>query len=179
MAQGARAVNVVLIGYRGTGKSTVADLVAGALGATPFHTDLEIERRIGGSIAGFVAAQGWDAFRDLETEIVAAAGRLDEAVIDTGGGVVTRPENVASLKANGVVFWLQASVDTIRDRIGESQDRPSLTGDQSFTDEIETVLMARTPLYEAASDYRVSTDGRKPDEIAARVVMLLDQRKGG
>ncbi len=172
-------MNVVLIGYRGTGKSTVADLVAGALGATPFHTDLEIERRLGEPISGFVAANGWDAFRDIESEIVRAAGQLDEAVIDTGGGVVTRPENVASLRANGVVFWLQASVETIRDRIGDSQNRPSLTGTQSFADEIGAVLAKRTPLYEAASDHRVATDGRTPDEIAARVVMLLNQRSSG
>lgn len=171
-------MNVVLIGYRGTGKSTVADLVAGALGATPFHTDLEIERRLGGTIAQFVDANGWHAFREIESEIIRAAGRMDEAVIDTGGGVVTRPENVTALRENGVVFWLQASPETIRARIGASHDRPSLTGDQSFLDEIESVLAERTPLYEAAADYTVPTDGRKPDEIAARVVMLLDQRVG-
>lgn len=169
-------MNVVLIGYRGTGKSTVADLVAGALGATPFHTDLEIERRLGQSIAEFVASEGWDAFRDIETEVVQAAGRMEEAVIDTGGGVVTRPENIAALREKGVVFWLQASPQTIRTRIGDSQDRPSLTGDESFSDEIEAVLTERIPLYKGASDYAVTTDGRKPDEVAARVVMLLDQR---
>jgi shikimate kinase len=172
-------MNVVLIGYRGTGKSTVADLVAGVLGATPFHTDLEIERRIGQSITDFVASQGWDAFRDIESEVVKTAGRMEEAVIDTGGGVVTRPENIAALKENGVVFWLQASPQTIRDRISDSQDRPSLTGDESFMDEVEAVLKERIPLYEGASDYAVTTDGRKPDEIAARVVMLLDQRNRG
>ena len=170
-------MNVVLIGYRGTGKSTVADLVAGALGATPFHTDLEIERRLGEPIAQFVAARGWDAFREIESEIVRAAVRLDEAVIDTGGGVVTRPENVAALRENSVVFWLQASPETIRARIGTSEDRPSLTSVQSFKDEIESVLEERLPLYESASDYTVTTDGRKPDEVAARVVMLLDQRR--
>lgn len=169
-------MNVVLIGYRGTGKSTVADLVASALGATPFHTDLEIERRIGMSIARFVEAKGWDAFREVESEIVRAAGQLDEAVIDTGGGVVTRSENVAALKENGVVFWLQASPATIRERIGESTERPSLTGAQSFTGEIESVLEARTPLYAAAADHVIQTDGRKPDEIAARVVMLCDRQ---
>jgi len=174
-----RAVNVVLIGYRGTGKSTVADLVANALGATPFHADLEIERRLGESIAEFVASHGWDAFREVESGIIRAAGRLHEAVIDTGGGVVTRPENVKALKENGVVFWLQATPETIRTRIGESQDRPSLTVARSFVDEIEAVLEERSPLYEAASDYAVATDGRKPDEIAARVVMLLDQRNSG
>jgi len=169
-------MNVVLIGYRGTGKSTVADLVASALGATPFHTDLEIERRIGKPITDFVAAHGWDLFREVESDIVRAACAMDEAVIDTGGGVITRPENVAALKTNSVVFWLQATPETIRARIEENEDRPSLTGNQSFTDEIEAVLAERTPLYDAASDYRVATDGRKPDEIAARVVMLLDQR---
>lgn len=169
-------MNVVLIGYRGTGKSTVADLVASALGATPFHTDLEIERSIGEPISEFVEANGWDAFRDMESEIVGAASRLDEAVIDTGGGVVTRDENVAALKENGVVFWLQASPETIRSRIAESTDRPSLTGGQSFVDEIEAVLTQRVPLYAAAADYTVPTDGRRPDEVAARVVMLLDQR---
>lgn len=174
-----RVVNVVLIGYRGTGKSTVADLVARALGATPFHTDLEIERQLGEPIVDFVASRGWDEFRNIESEIVRVAGLLEEAVIDTGGGVVTRAENVSVLRANGVVFWLQASPQTIRSRIGDSQGRPSLTDVESFSDEIEAVLEERTPLYEAASDYAVTTDGRKPDEVAARVVMLLDQRNSG
>ena len=168
-------MNVVLIGYRGTGKSTVADLVASALGATPFHTDIEIERRVGMRIADYVEANGWDAFRNVESEIVRSAGRLDEAVIDTGGGVVTREENIAALRENGVVFWLQALPETIRARIGTSADRPSLTGDRSFTDEIESVLEARAPMYAAAANHVVQTDGRKPDEIAARVVMLLDR----
>jgi shikimate kinase len=170
-------MNVVLIGYRGTGKSTVADLIAAATGATPFHTDVEIERRIRCSIADYVRANGWDAFRDVESEIVAVGVGLADAVIDTGGGVVTRPANVAALRKNGVVFWLQAAPDTIRARIADALDRPPLTGGQSFVDEIETVLAERTPLYQAAADYTIATDGRSPDEIAARVVMLLDKRR--
>jgi len=172
-------MNVVLIGYRGTGKSTVADLIASATGATPFHTDIEIERRIRGTIADYVRDHGWDAFRDMESELVAEAAKLADAVIDTGGGVVTRPANVATLRENGVVFWLQAAPETIRGRIADAHDRPSLTGAQSFVDEIETVLAERTPLYESAADYTIATDGRSPDEIAARVVMLLDKRREG
>jgi shikimate kinase len=172
-------LNIVLIGYRGTGKSAVADLIARAIGGTPFHVDAEIERRVGRPIAEYVTEQGWDAFRDVESEIVHAAAALDEAVIDTGGGVVIRPANVVLLKANGVLFWLTAEPATIRARIADDAGRPSLTGTQSFLDEIEAVLSERNPLYRAAADYTIRTDERTPDEVAARVVMLFSQRDTG
>jgi len=166
-------MNIVLIGYRGTGKSTVAKALAARLARTVVSTDAEIVRRAGQSIPDIVARQGWDYFRDLETQTCQELADRDRLVIDTGGGAILRRQNVAALKKNGTIFWLTASVDTIAKRIGGDKQRPSLTGSKSFIEEIEEVLCERTPLYQNAADFVIATDGRSvaqgADEILARL----------
>ncbi|MBI5095153.1 MAG: shikimate kinase [Candidatus Hydrogenedentes bacterium] len=162
-------MNVVLIGYRGTGKSAVARLVAEATGRSVFGMDDAIARRAGCSISEFVARRGWEAFRDLESEVACEAGGRENTVIDTGGGVVLRPENIAVLKKNGRLVWLRASAEVIAQRIQDTTDRPSLTGAKSFLEEIGEVLLARTPLYQAAADLVVSTEGRTVEEVAHEI----------
>ena len=168
--------NIVLIGYRGTGKSSVADRIARATGRAVMHMDAEIVARAGRSIPDIVAAEGWPAFRDIESAIVREAALLTDCVLDTGGGVVEREENMRLLKQSGVVFWLQAAPDAIRARIGDAGDRPSLTGETSFTDEIDRVLARRTPVYARHADHAVATDGRTPDEIAQEILDILNLR---
>lgn len=172
-------MNIVLIGYRGTGKSAVADQIAHVMGATAYHMDAEIEARVGRPISEFVAVSGWDAFREVETEVARVAGALQDAVIDTGGGVVLRKENIEALRRNGLVFWLKAPVETIQRRIGEDASRPSLTGDQSPIEEVAPVLSERTPSYQAASDFQVDTDGRAVDAIAGEIIDLFNKREMG
>ncbi len=168
--------NIVLIGYRGTGKSSVADRIARATGRAVLHMDAEIIARAGRSIPDIVAAEGWPAFRDIESAIVREAALLADCVLDTGGGVVEREENMRLLKQSGVIFWLQAAPDAIRARIGDAGDRPSLTGETSFTDEIDRVLARRTPLYARHADHAVATDGRTLDEIAQEILEILAPR---
>ncbi|HOE66394.1 MAG TPA: shikimate kinase [Candidatus Hydrogenedentes bacterium] len=163
-------MNIVLIGYRGAGKSRVGKLVAAELGMTLRCTDEEIVRRIGCSIPSFVKKHGWDAFRDVETEVIRSMPPCDATVIDTGGGAVLRPENVAVLKACGPVFWLQASVDKIVARIQTDANRPSLTGSKSFTEEVAEVLADRLPIYGAAADRAIDTDDKTPEEVAASII---------
>ncbi|HEX5647745.1 MAG TPA: shikimate kinase [Nitrospira sp.] len=166
-------MNVVLIGYRGTGKSTVGKVVATRLGRTVVSTDAEIVKRAGHGIPEIVAQHGWDYFRDLESQVCRDLSDSDGLVIDTGGGAILRSENVERLKRHGIVFWLAASVETITKRIGRDTQRPSLTGTKSFVDEVQDVLRERTPKYEAAADHVISTDGRSimqiADEILARI----------
>jgi len=162
-------MNIALIGYRGTGKSAVARLVAKATGREVFCMDAEIERRAGRRITEFVAERGWDAFRDLESEVARDAGALDEHVIDCGGGAVLRADNVAALKARGRMVWLQAGAETIANRLEGAQDRPSLTGAKTFLDEIVEVLAAREPVYRAAADLVISTENRSVEEVARAV----------
>ncbi|MCK6555600.1 shikimate kinase [Candidatus Binatia bacterium] len=163
-------MNVVLVGYRGTGKSSVAAVVARELGLTVVSLDAEIVRRAGKSIPEIVAEIGWPGFRDLEEEIVRTCAARDGQVIDCGGGVIEREANFAPLRAAGPVFWLRASTRTIVERIGGDTQRPSLTGTKSFTDEVEEVLARRRPLYGRIAHHVVDTDGRTVEEVAREVV---------
>jgi shikimate kinase len=172
-------VNVVLIGYRGTGKSTVARLLAEMLGRRVFTTDAEIVRRVGCPIPEFVAREGWDRFREVEAEVCREAGSLDGWIIDAGGGVVVRPENVEALRATGRVVWLTAHPDTLAARIGHCTQRPSLTGRKSFLEEIEEVLEERRPLYRSAAHLTVDTDNRTPKEVAEEIAELLRELGNG
>ena len=163
-------MNLVLIGYRGTGKSTVGKVLAARLGRRIVSTDREIIRRAGSSIPEIVAAHGWDHFRDLESAVCKDLAGQDDLVIDTGGGAILRQQNVDVFKRNGRLFWLTASVETIAARIGGDSQRPSLTGTKSHVDEIRDVLTERTPKYQAAADVTIATDGRSVDDLATRIL---------
>jgi shikimate kinase len=157
-------VNLVLIGYRGTGKSTLGELLALRLGFRYVGLDDEIVRRVGRSIPEIVEADGWDAFRDLEAEVVRETSAQDRCVLDTGGGAVLREENVRHLRRNGVVFLLVSEVADIVDRIQDDTQRPSLTETKSFTEEVADVLRERQPIYEAAAQHVVDTSRLSPEE---------------
>ena len=166
-------MNIVLIGYRGTGKSSVGQLLAERSGRTLMSTDAEVVRRAGWSIPEIVTQHGWDHFRDLESEVCRDLAGKDQLIIDTGGGAILRQDNVDHLKAKGIVFWLTAEVATISRRIGGDTQRPSLTGAKSFIEEIEEVLRERTPTYRAAADHTIATDGKTVVEIADAIQALL------
>ncbi|MDH4097370.1 MAG: shikimate kinase [Nitrospira sp.] len=166
-------MNVVLIGYRGTGKSTVGKIVAARLGRPMVSTDAEIVKRAGQSIPEIVAQHGWDYFRELESQVCRDLADGDGLVIDTGGGAILRSDTVDKLKQTGTLFWLTASVDTITKRIGRDTQRPSLTGTKSFVDEVQDVLRERTPKYEAAADHVIATDGRSIVQIADEILARL------
>jgi shikimate kinase len=166
-------MNIVLIGYRGTGKSTVGKLLAARLKRDLVSTDAEIVRRMGKSIPEVVQESGWEYFRDLESEVCRDLGNRDGLIIDSGGGAILRQGNVEVLKKNGKLFWLTATVKTIARRIGGDTQRPSLTGKKSFIEEIEEVLAERTPKYEAAADHTVSTEQRTAEQVADRVLACL------
>ena len=167
-----RAVNLVLIGYRGTGKSTVAELLATQLGWKAISTDALIVKKAQRSIPDIVASDGWEHFRNLETEVCLALKDRDRLVIDTGGGLILRPENVEALKPNSLIFWLTATVSTITRRIADDTQRPALTAGKTFVEEIQDVLTERTPKYQAAADHIIATDDRSPEEIASQILTI-------
>ena len=166
-------MNIVLIGYRGTGKSAVGRRLAARLGRTLLSTDAEIVRRAHRTIPEIVAQDGWEYFRDLESSICRELAARDQLVIDTGGGAILRMQNVEALKENGALFWLTASVETIVKRIGGDTQRPSLTGAKSFVDEIQDLLRERTPKYQAAADHVITTDDRSLDQLVETVLTLV------
>jgi len=167
-------MNIVLIGYRGTGKSTVGKVLAAKLGRELISTDREIVKRAGRSIPEIVAEHGWEHFRDLESDVCRDLGGRDNLVIDTGGGAILRPQNVAVFKKHGTLFWLTATVETIVSRIGHDSQRPSLSGTKTFVEEIHEVLEERTPKYQAAADHVIPTDGRSINQLVGSLCGLLE-----
>ncbi len=162
-------MNLVLVGYRGTGKSAIARRLARLLGRPVVSLDDEIVRAVGLSIPTIVSTRGWTYFREVEEGLCRKLGAADGMVIDCGGGVVEREANHVSLRGNGRVFWLRATPATIVARIGGDESRPSLTGSKSFTDEVAEVLERRTPLYQAMCHDVIDTDGRSLDELAGAI----------
>jgi shikimate kinase len=162
-------MNIILIGYRGTGKSSVAKLLAERTKWPLVSTDVEIVKKAGMPVPDIIRKRGWDYFRNVESEICNQVGRKDRTIIDTGGGAVLRKENVESLRQRGRVFWLTAEVATVMERIKSSTERPSLTGKKSYVEEVEEVLNERLPLYKAAADHIIPTDDRTVEELANEI----------
>ena len=171
-----RMMNIVLIGYRGTGKSTIAQLLSEQLRWPVCNMDQEIVAEAGFSIPEIVETHGWDFFRDLESRIVARVAAKDRVIIDAGGGVIVRDENVGLLRKNGIIIWLKADPNTIISRIREDTQRPSLSGNKSFLEEIEEVLNERTPKYKKAADIEIETRDQSPEAIAQIIIAYLEGR---
>ncbi len=169
-------MNIFLIGYRCTGKTSVGKLLAEKLGWAFADSDAEIVKAHGMSISEMVVKYGWDFFRQKERGVIAQLSLSDRHVVATGGGVVLNPENVRDMKANALIIWLKAMPETIRKRIVSDEHtqelRPALTS-KGFLGEIEETLITRTPLYESAMDFYVDTDDLGADEIAESIVTKL------
>jgi shikimate kinase len=175
-----RGRGIALIGYRGTGKSTVGRLVADRLGRPFADADREIEARAGRSIRAIFAGDGESTFRQHEATVLAElVVREPEGVVATGGGAILLEPNRKLLREFGFVVWLTADADTLTRRLQESQrgvdDRPSLTAAGTLA-EIAAVLEARTSLYREVADLEVDTVGRNVEEVAVAVVEALSRR---
>ena len=167
---------IALIGYRGTGKTTVARLLATALGWDWVDADVEVELQAGKSIAAIFADDGERAFRDAEAAVVAELGGREQTVLALGGGAILREENRRAIATCGAVVWLRASVDEIERRIltdaTTAGRRPNLTV-AGGRQEIERVLAVRTPIYAGCATLVVDTDGKTPEAIAAEIAAAL------
>lgn len=152
---------LTLIGYRATGKSTLAQPLAERLGWTSVDADVELERRAGRTIREIFDTDGEPEFRRLERETLVDLLSRDCLVIAAGGGAILNPDTTRDFKSAGPVVWLKASVETIERRLyGDettSQRRPNLTAAGGLQ-EIEEVLKDREPIYQATADLVVETD---------------------
>jgi len=169
-------MNIVLIGMRGSGKTTIGKLLAKRLSKQFIEMDELIVQRLGLSIPEIVSSYGWQKFREVEAEITREAAGFDNVVNATGGGVVTREENIRELKQKGKLVWLKAGLDTLLSRIGDDQSRPSLTG-KSQREDMEAVLAERSPIYERAADFIVDTEGKMPEEVAEAIIKLYTEQE--
>lgn len=141
----------------GTGKTTIGKRVAKSLGFRFVDTDALITRKAGKSIPKIFEEDGEDAFRRIETEVLGACAEKSGQVISTGGGIVTRPENLEILRRAGYVVWLKASPETIYERVRRNRNRPLLENDDP-EGTIRDLLENRIPSYEEATDLSIATD---------------------
>lgn len=164
-----------LIGYRGTGKSTVGKRLARRLHWDWVDADNEIERRAGRTIKDIFATDGEPLFRQMERDVIAELLQREHLVLSTGGGAILNAETRNDLRAAGSVFWLVASVDTIASRILQdattSSRRPNLT--TGGIQEIREVLAKREPLYAECAHVTVNTEGLRLAEIVDKIVDQL------
>jgi 3-dehydroquinate dehydratase / shikimate dehydrogenase len=168
--------HVWLIGYRGSGKSSIARELAVLLHRRPLDTDAMITRRAGAGISELFASRGEPDFRVFEAEAVrAAAESRPDAVIATGGGVIEHGENITRMRKSGVVIFLDAPEALLRERVSGS-DRPSLTG-KPVADEISEVMARRKPLYESAAHMVYAVSEATAREQARELAAMLERSK--
>jgi shikimate kinase len=164
---------ITLIGFMGSGKTSVGQDLALLLGMRLIDLDRAIEQREGSSINAIFDAKGEAYFREREREALeAAAAAADPVVVCSGGGIVLDPRNVAVIRRKGVSVWLKAQPETVYARIKEEGTRPILNDGMSMA-KIVSILEKRLPLYEAAADFAVETDGKNIREIAREIIGRL------
>jgi shikimate kinase len=170
-------LNLYLVGYRCTGKTSVGRLLAEAMAWTFVDMDHELVTEAGMPIEEMVDSLGWKSFREREGKLLQRLSQATEQVISTGGGVVTVPENIATMHGSGKVVWLHASPGTIAARMEADSStvgqRPPLHGNNSVV-EIEEVLAERLPLYEEAMHLQVETDDLSQEEVTEGILRWLE-----
>ncbi len=160
--------NIILVGFMGTGKTAVANILNRKTGMPLLDTDTIIEQRAGKPITAIFAEDGEPAFRVLENQVAAELAKPSGSILSTGGGIVKNPANIELLAKGGIVFCLQASVDEILRRVEGDTTRPLLqTPDRRG--KIESLLTERAPLY-AAIPHQIKTDGKTVDQVADEIL---------
>lgn len=171
-------MNIVLIGYRGSGKTACGILLADRLGWEFVDSDEYLQDKARMTIKEIFEQEGEAGFRDREVQAIADLTGRDQTVISVGGGAVLRGENVDRLKACGKVVWLTAPPQVLHDRIVHDrtteQNRPNLTADGGL-EEVKRLLQAREPLYAGAADEVVDTTvGEAIDEVVDEIRRRLN-----
>jgi shikimate kinase len=173
-------MNIILIGYRGSGKSTVGSRLAARLQMKFVDTDdlIESEER---HISDIVKSRGWDYFRRLEKTVIEEISKGDHLIIAPGGGAVLDIDNINALKRNGFIIWLKADQETLLKRIqkdqGSSTRRPTLTG-KGILEEIEETISERGPFYEKASEIQIDTSALDVEAVVEDILTALKGKMG-
>ena len=162
-----RKPNIVLVGFMGTGKTSIGRRLSSQLRMRYVDTDDVVERDNRRRISDIFAEDGEPAFRELESQAVHKVSKLYNHVISTGGGVVLKEANMVELKRNGIVFCLTATAEEIYRRVGHQTHRPLLQTPDPLA-QIRSMLEERHPYY-AEADHIVKTTGRSFGEIIAHI----------
>ncbi len=161
-------VNLYLVGFMGTGKTTVGRAVAHKLGFALLDSDHEIERSKGKSIPEIFAAEGEPAFRAFEREFIEGGHPAQRTVVSCGGGLVIQTGMLALLKTRGVVVCLHASIETILARTSRHQHRPLLLTENP-EERVRSLFAVREPIYKQAGTV-ILTDSRPLHDIVSHVM---------
>ncbi len=166
-------MNIVLIGYRGTGKTSVGRALAERLGRPFYDADAFLEEKFGQTIKEMVSAEGWPFFREREKEVIAELSGFDDVVIASGGGAVMDEDNVVCLSRDGFLVLLTADMETLIRRIqgdvASGEQRPGLTGDDIY-EETRAMIELRMPVYERVAHMAVDTTRLGIHEVVGTVI---------
>ena len=173
---------LTLIGTRGTGKTTVAPLLAARLGWTWVDADVELERRAGRTIREIFSTDGEPVFRALERQTLCELLQRDRLVLAAGGGAILNADTRRDFRAAGPVVWLQASPDTVAARLSgdavTASQRPNLTSAGGI-EELRAIVRQREPLYRETACLSIITDERPAADIAGEILSQLAPHLAG
>ena len=162
--------NIVFIGFMGTGKTLISNLLANKKALSLIDTDDLIVEKSKLPIVDIFAQKGEKHFRDLETNILKSLLDKEKSIISTGGGIILKEENRKLLKQLGLVIWLQADTEAIINRLKHDTSRPLLQGsDDEKKQKIQSLLTTRNSLYQACSDLIIDTSSLTPTDIITKI----------
>lgn len=168
------ANNLFLIGFSGSGKSSVGKKLAKNLNYNFLDTDRIIEKTTSLSIDETISTKGEKEFRSIETQVLSKIDFSQNNVISTGGGLPTKKENINIMKKNGSIIWLKASIDSIYDRLKNSKEIRPLIGNHIEKENIESLYNSRQSVYNIA-DVSIDTDNKNLDEITKELINKNEQ----
>lgn len=175
---------IFLTGFMGSGKSTIAPLLANTIGYECFDVDRVIEERLGMKINDIFKEQGESFFRNIERSVLYDASQRERCVVSLGGGTITYGNNLYLIKSSGILVYLKASPEILLKRLKNKANRPMLTtddcqrlGEAALRERIDQIFSTREPFYEKA-DIIVFTDNNRPeytvDEIVKHIRKLIE-----
>lgn len=167
-----RKKHIFLIGFMGSGKSTVAKYLSSAYQMKQIEMDEQIEKNEGRSISSIFEKEGEEYFRTLETELLKSLDPRETFVVSCGGGAAVKEENVREMKEKGRIILLSAQPETVYVRVKNSHNRPLLEGNMNVS-YIKDLMDKRQKLYERAADFQVKTDGRTAEDIGEEIIKQI------
>lgn len=165
--------NIYLIGFMGSGKTTVGLELSRRIGYAFIDVDQQIESVERKTIASIFQDEGEAAFRELESGYLKKISEHIHHVVSTGGGVILREQNVANMKQTGRIILLDVEPKTVVNRLGADQTRPLLQGADRY-DKICSLMASRKASYQASADIRVVTDGFSVEDVVTRIIEHLE-----
>lgn len=167
-------MNIVLIGFRAAGKTTISKILKEKLSMDLFSTDKIIEDRENKSIKEIAEEKGWKYFREIEFKVIEDVSEYNNCIIDTGAGAVENPINIDNLKKNGFLIFVYVSLKDNKLRIMKNSHRPKLNPLLNLEDDITVAYNRRLYLYEEAMDLKVNTSKSSPEDCAEQIIKVLD-----